>query len=68
MSRPDEIDDGHRMKSRRFPGDGQSVMFFLILKEALLTFGRRMEALVPTNRLTGWISNVDLFIALDSCC
>ena len=25
-----------------------------------------MEALVPTNRLTGWISNVDLFIALES--
>jgi len=63
MTRPNEIDAGHRMKNKQLPGDVQSVFLFFFQGHAQLTFGRRMVALVPTNRLTGWMSNVDRFIA-----
>ena len=54
MSRPDGIDDGHRMKSRRYPGDGQSVMFFLILIDSftyLWTSNGGIGAHKPVDRL-----------------
>lgn len=53
MTRPDGIDDGHRMKSRRFPGDDQSVIFS-ILKNSftyLWTSNGGIGAHKPVDRL-----------------